>query len=393
MEEKKSFNFKQFIEESKTTLMNPKEHFSNLKTTGGVGEPLIKALIYGVAGGILAMLWALFHLSGIGGMFMGGGAIGALISPIIGSVIGLFIGGLIIMLLSLICGGSSEYEAGLRVTASLMVLLPVSVLLSVFGFLGFWVSSLLTLAVNLYGLYLLYHALTLTLKGKEQLAKVIGYVLGALLVLSLLMGACTRTVAHKVSNRSISKYEKKYKKWADALEEEVAEYAQEYEKLQKEIETAESYQKTDANIKPKAFPQKAADEVKELFKEGDVRLNTEIIKKLETTIKDLKTIDKENVDEMLAALERNGYNDLPEYMSEIIFVSSSFEALKQLVSLEEHLESSKMEGELPGGVSYMSIFKVTLGQTISLGNLTLEDVKAAYKNWDELDELMKLSGN
>lgn len=393
MEEKKQFDFKLFIEESKQTLVNPKEHFSQLKVSGGLGEPIIKALIYGVVGGILAMLWALLHLSGVGGMFMGGGAIGTLFFTIIGAVIGLFIGGLIIMLLSLICGGNSDYEANVRVTSSLMVLLPVSMLLNIFGFLGFWISALIGLAVNLYGLYLLYLALTLTLKGKDQSAKVIGYVLGGLLVLSLLMGACTRGVAHRVSNKSMHRYEKKLKKWADALEDEVADYAKEHEKLQKEIAKKEQLKEMSEFTRPESFPKKGANEVNDLFKEGDARLSPKTIKKLTETIEDLKKVDRTNMDEVLASLERNGYNNLEDYKNDYVFVATCFEAIKQISSLDDFLTTSDIDLKTGEGVAVLVMAKIPIEQTIAAGNLTLEDVKVAYKNWDELDELMKLSAN
>ncbi len=391
MEEKKQFDFKLFIEESKQTLVNPKEYFSQLKVSGGLGEPIIKALIYGVVGGVLAMLWALLHLPSVGGMFMGGGAIGILFSTIIGAVIGLFIGGLIMMLLSLICGGSAEYEASVRVTSSLMVLLPVSMLLNVFGFLGFWISALIGLAVNLYGLYLLYLALTLTLKGKDQSAKVIGYVLGGILVLSLLMGACTRGVAHRVSNKSMNRYEKKIKKWADALEDEVADYAKEHEKLQKEIAKKEQLKEMSEFTRPEAFPKKGANEVKDLFKEGDARLSPKTIKKLTETIEDLKKVDRTNMDEVLASLERNGYNNLEDYKNDYVFVATCFEAIKQISSLDDFLTTSDIDLKTGEGVAVLVMAKIPIEQTIAAGNLTLEDVKVAYKNWDELDELMKLS--
>ena len=39
------FDFNAFIKESKDVLVNPKSYFSTMKTTGGIAEPLIKAVI------------------------------------------------------------------------------------------------------------------------------------------------------------------------------------------------------------------------------------------------------------------------------------------------------------------------------------------------------------
>ena len=65
-----SFDINAFIKESKDVLVTPKSYFATMKITGGLGEPIIKALIYGVVAGIISFLWSLFHLGG--GMFGGG---------------------------------------------------------------------------------------------------------------------------------------------------------------------------------------------------------------------------------------------------------------------------------------------------------------------------------
>ena len=95
-------------------------------------------------------------------------------------LIGLFIGGVILLIVSAICGGNTNFEANVRVTAALMVLSPISALLSFTSGINLWLGGLISLAVSLYGLYLLYHALVNALKGKEGTAKVITIVLAAL---------------------------------------------------------------------------------------------------------------------------------------------------------------------------------------------------------------------
>ncbi|MGB4292639.1 MAG: YIP1 family protein, partial [Bacteroidales bacterium] len=128
-----SFDFNAFINESKETLLNPKSYFSSMKTAGGMVEPLIKAVIYGVIAGIFYLIWGLFHLGAAGSLL--GGAVGfvGLIWAIIGSIIGLFIGAVIILIVSAIGKGSTDFEACLRVSASLMVIMPVSAILSFLG--------------------------------------------------------------------------------------------------------------------------------------------------------------------------------------------------------------------------------------------------------------------
>ena len=57
-----NFDFNAFIQESKEVLVNPKSYFSTMKTSGGMTEPLIKAVIYGAIAGAIAFLWSLLRL-------------------------------------------------------------------------------------------------------------------------------------------------------------------------------------------------------------------------------------------------------------------------------------------------------------------------------------------
>jgi hypothetical protein len=160
-----TFDFNLFVKESKETLLNPKSYFSTMKISGGITEPLIKAVIYGAVSGVLYFLWGLVGLgTAVGGLF--GGAVGIMlfIWAIIGAVIGLFIGGVVMLILSSICKGNTDFEANVRVTASLMVVMPISAL---FGFtmgLNLYLGLIIGLVIKLLGLWLMYHALIEALK-------------------------------------------------------------------------------------------------------------------------------------------------------------------------------------------------------------------------------------
>jgi hypothetical protein len=192
-----SFDFRKFIDDSKNSLINPKAYFATLKTTGGMIEPLIKAVLYGTAAGILYFIWSLLNFSTSGGLF--GGAIGVmvLVWAIIGSVIGLFIGSVIVLVISALSKGNTDFEACMRVTASLMVLMPVIALLSIFSGLSSTLHIILRIAVNLYLLWMLYLALIGTLKSDAQTSKVVTLVLVALMVLLLLAGMGVRRSANR----------------------------------------------------------------------------------------------------------------------------------------------------------------------------------------------------
>lgn len=193
MSETSTFDINAFFKESKETLLNPKSYFSTMKTSGGMVEPLIKAVIYGAIAGVIAFLWSIIGLGAIkAGVF--GGAIGAmaLVWSIVGAVIGLFIGAVILLIISSICKGNSDFEANVRVVAAMMVIMPVSALLGFTMGINSTLGMIVTLCVNLYALYLMYHGLTEALKAKPDTAKVVMYVLAALLVLFMILGMGTR---------------------------------------------------------------------------------------------------------------------------------------------------------------------------------------------------------
>jgi hypothetical protein len=188
MSESTSFDLNAFIKESKETLLNPKAYFSTMRTSGGMAEPVIKALIYGVVAGIIVFLWGLIGLVGQAGVFGAGiGAMG-LVYTVIAAVIGLFIGAVIVLIISAICKGNTDFEACLRVVASLMVVFPISALLGFISGISPVFGAIIGLCVNLYALYLLNYGLTESLKTNPGTTKILMYVLAVLLVIFMIIG-------------------------------------------------------------------------------------------------------------------------------------------------------------------------------------------------------------
>lgn len=193
-----TFDFNAFIKESKDVLTNPKAYFSTMKTTGGIAEPLIKAGIYGVVAGIIALIWGFLKIGGVtGGLFGGAFGIMMFIWYIIAAIIGLFIGAVILLIISAICKGNTDFEACARVTAAVMVVMPISALLSFISGLNLTAGSIVGLAVNIFALYLIYHGLVEALKAKPDTTKIVMYVLVALLVLFFILGLGAKRRAGK----------------------------------------------------------------------------------------------------------------------------------------------------------------------------------------------------
>jgi hypothetical protein len=194
-----TFDFNAFIKESKDVLLNPKSYFSTMKTSGGMTEPLIKAVIYGAVAGAIAFLWSILKVGGVGGGLLGG-AVGIMIfiSYLIGAVIGLFILAVILLVISSICKGNTDFEANLRVTAAVMVIMPISALFGFAGGVNLYLGVIIGLAINIFSLWLLYNGLIEALKSKPETTKIVVYVLVALFVLFMLIGFGARRTANQI---------------------------------------------------------------------------------------------------------------------------------------------------------------------------------------------------
>lgn len=157
-----------------------------------------------------------------GGMFGSAVGITVLLFAIIFSVIGVFIGAVIVLIISAIAGGKTDFEPCMRVSAALMVLMPIS---AFFGFahsIHYFLGSLISLAINLYGLWMLYHALVQPLQAKEGTSRIILYVLAGLLVLFMLIGLGARRAVNRIDPYGKDfreKMEQTSKEWEKALKE------------------------------------------------------------------------------------------------------------------------------------------------------------------------------
>ncbi len=191
-----TFDFNLFIKESKDVLVNPKSYFSTMKTTGGMTEPLIKAVIYGAVAGILTLIWSLLNIGAMTSPIFGG-AIGvmAFIWSVIGAIIGLFIGAVVTLVISSICKGSTDFEANLRVTAALMVMMPINAFFRFAGHLNIYLGLIISLVIVVFAFWLLYNALVEALKANTETSKIVSYVLVAIFALFMLLGLGARRKA------------------------------------------------------------------------------------------------------------------------------------------------------------------------------------------------------
>ncbi len=78
-----------------------------------------------------------------------------------------------------------------------MVMMPISAFLGFFMGISITLGTIVSLAVSLYGLYLLYHGLTQTLKADAGTSKVVVLILAALIILFSIIGIGARKKASK----------------------------------------------------------------------------------------------------------------------------------------------------------------------------------------------------
>jgi hypothetical protein len=196
-----TFDLNSFIQESKDVLLNPKSYFSTMKTSGGMTEPLIKAVIYGAIAGAIAFIWSLLRIGAMtGGMF--GGAIGVMVFiwSIVGAIIGLFIGAVILLVISSICKGNTDFEANVRVTAATMVLMPINAFFAFAGHFNIYLGVIVSIALSVFALWLLYNGLVEALKSNPETTKIVTYVLIAIFVVFILIGLGARRRARQFMN-------------------------------------------------------------------------------------------------------------------------------------------------------------------------------------------------
>ena len=190
--------FERFVETVKLLATRPGEAFSGMPTTGGIGSPLLFAIVVGWIGIAVAVAWnTLFQ--GMWIPFMGSGeeaaiaagftaawAVGLIILAPIFVLIGVFIGAAVLHLMLMIVGGANNgFEATVRVvcyaqTAQLAGIIP---------FCGGLVSLVWAIILYVFGLAAAHR----TTQGKAALAVALPVVLccafmAALLFMGVLAG-------------------------------------------------------------------------------------------------------------------------------------------------------------------------------------------------------------
>ncbi len=375
--EQKGFDFSLFISEWKETLVNPKGYFSTMKTEGGLAEPVIKALIYGAVAGLLYLIWGLLHFGGGRyGYFGGMVGVGGLFGAVIGAVIGVFIGGVIVLIIAAITEGNKEFEACLRVSASLMALFPINAALSFLVGINAELSTIINLCINIYGLYLLYLGVTIALKGNEKTTKIIAFVLGGILLLLIIVGLITALAVRSFSGFTENKADEMIKNYQGLAQEAAADF----EKAANELSRTSNFDK------PENYPTEAIKQVEKSFATGQPKIMSETIEQLIAATEAIRDLEQAEIPE---ALEQNGFITEKSYKSAYVAVLSGMTALQGLNAMQKIIDTSEQEQATAFTFDQATLSLAT--QSITASKLTEEDLRNIYDNWDRAIELKNLS--
>ncbi len=196
---RKSFNIQDFFRGAWTSITRPGEYFSGIDKEGGIGESIIIAVIFGTLAGIISFARgsAVIGISGgiIGSILGTGLGLFMFFGTLLGAMIALYAGGVIILLISAICGGSTAFETNVRVSASLLIILPLKALSGLIA--GYYpnANTILSLATSFLGIWMLYHALVHTLECRKRISGIVSVALSFLPVLILMSGLiCSKAV-------------------------------------------------------------------------------------------------------------------------------------------------------------------------------------------------------
>jgi uncharacterized SAM-binding protein YcdF (DUF218 family) len=88
----------------------------------------------------------------------------------------------------------------MRVTAAVMVIMPISSLFGFAGHLNLYLGIIIGLAVYIFALWLLYNGLVEALKTNAETTKIVSYVLIAIIVLIMLLGFKTRKYMYQFND-------------------------------------------------------------------------------------------------------------------------------------------------------------------------------------------------
>ena len=171
----------------KSVILAPVDFYRGMAKSGGFGDPLIFAVVMGVAGGLVQAVLGLLHFGAV--VSVGMALASVIITPIMVLIFG-FIGAAIMFVIWKLMGSNESYETAYRCGAYAAAISPITALLGIIPYVG----SLLGLA---WMLYLIVTASVEVHKIPSKKAWQVFGIIGAVFALLTVSSQCTARKAQR----------------------------------------------------------------------------------------------------------------------------------------------------------------------------------------------------
>ena len=384
---KQGFDFKKFIEDSKTVFLKPKDFFEKMPTKGGYTEPVIKVLIYGVVIGFFSLIWSLTGLTFSPASVLLGGSMGTFIIPIIKAFVGLFIGGIVMLIISAIFGGNTDYEANVRVVSAIMIVPVVSSAFIFLDGISLFISAVISIAISLWGLYITYYALVSTLKTRENGTKILLIVFAIIITIMDFAGIAAKKAmenfrnGYNIENMTSGKHQEAALKMVEKLSDGKVKAKEMKKLIDEKNKTKEDQVANNAKYtKTSVFPEKFFTSIKENLSSNEL-LNKQDLKNSISFLTKIQNIDTTGMTN-LSETEKNAKIDS-------IAKTFGFANLDEVVNkcVKPALLSASiltMVGKIdPDKIANSEFIK----DFISQNPVSYNDLKFTYDNWNMIIKL------
>jgi uncharacterized membrane protein len=153
------FNLRKVGVDTLDAVLRPQRYFVGQSSEANFSEPVFKVFLYGVASAAIHYVLKLAQISPpvLQSVEQADPMTTLFATPAL-YVLMLFFGAAFLLIVAALAGGRKEYALCVHCTAGLMALQPLSALANV-GYVTLWGGALANLAVSLYWVWMLYHAL------------------------------------------------------------------------------------------------------------------------------------------------------------------------------------------------------------------------------------------
>ena len=165
----------------KDVILAPVDFYRGMAKSGGFGEPLIFAVVMGVASGLVQAVLGLLHFGAVASVGMALASV--IITPVVVLIFG-FVGAAIMFVIWKLMGSNESYETAYRCGAYAAAISPITALLGIIPYVG----SLVGLA---WMLYLIVTASVEVHKIPSKKAWQVFGIIGAVFALLTLSSQCT----------------------------------------------------------------------------------------------------------------------------------------------------------------------------------------------------------